>query len=202
MPLKLMSIKKCLFPIPACFDIAFGHEKLSRILDVRSISIINYGKDGAFYAESFRNYYTEILEEPWRFTVITNVNEHLNQLFGGESCLLILNNFHNVNLYEFQAPLIVRTPLPLLLSGDDSYAVLTGVSSQELVNLTFLELEILKCPISKFWTVPGNMAGDICIRLNTPEFMTNIGTISCVLHVGLYPPVYMLGSYARFYPRR
>lgn len=81
--------------------------------------------------------------------IIANLIEKLLELSPGKSCLTILSNFQNVNLYNKELPMIERRhELILVRPGIDLNLPL---KTPDLQNMSFPSEALVECPLSNFF---------------------------------------------------
>lgn len=141
------------------------------------------------------SYLTEIKEN--KFPVVLNMRNIFQDFLGNELWpLIVFDNFQKINLEPINYPTVLRTPVPL---------VLEEVTEEEIVSTIIMGSSTLlydnisssdntsdsSCPISKF-IVNYTDKRDSCLRINLATLALKMRPFSFTVHIGVYPPVYMV----------
>lgn len=152
--------------------------------------------------------------ERWKYPQIVN---HEQSISHSENCLVIIDNFPNMDLSPSENPKIVRFPHPVLLQHDmvrDNmhYKVETvqwGAPSSDMVNKTYSSNNLrIQCTLSpKYFCGRSGSPYDtsqVCINLNLATFLSHTKPWRCFFQISMFPPTPVLKNmqYSTFFTNK
>lgn len=133
------------------------------------------------------------------YPVLTNINTYMAQLSGDMNCFTVVENYENVNMHPPQFLVILRFTGPYVIREISAgvlvtYRVIFGPSTNPWKNQT--NYDNFSCaPL-----LATNLGLDYCV-VNFTKFSLHSKPSTCVIHLGIFPPLYM-NPFEKFsYPR-
>lgn len=146
-----------------------------------------------------------------KYPPLVNLNEYLSQISSEGKCLTVLDNFQRINVPQLNTPLILRRPVPSILWAEQQSRVLIypilAADTLELRNVSSFLSRELYCPLSKFLSDINLTRGfeykDVCVRIKMNEYVLQVKSFPCQVHIGIFPPLYAYSprNINFFYPR-
>lgn len=157
-----------------------------------------YSKDMIEWIHSQQNHVRKLEIANLQYPAIRNLDTYINQLIKSTNCLIVIDNFQNVNIQLEKTPVILRSQVPLVLlyyqnSGNIHRELISGINSPVLHNVSFIfpDNKPLLCPFSVFFT--GLLKyEEICSTINLTEFSRQSKPTSCQVHLGVFPSRYSM----------
>lgn len=139
--------------------------------------------------------YLQEISQKWSYPVVSNLNHYLKHMSIQAHPIIIIDNFHGINLEELIIPSIIRNPVPvvhrlLYWRGVQSTTKL-GIDSAHLSNVTFLD-GYFTCPLSKYLVGLGEHGNqDPCLEMDLNEFVLTSKVFSYTIYLVIFPPDYI-----------
>lgn len=128
--------------------------------------------------------------------------DHYISILNQEKCLVVLDNFANINLPQTSRPVIIRHPKLFVIEKEISteryylYHVIWSSTLSQFYNQTIKSNFQLKCSLSKFLTGTAKSQliwriKDTCLRLNFDSFLAHVKPWTCQLQFIVLPPSFL-----------
>lgn len=140
-----------------------------------------------------------------KYSVLSNLNYYLKEIFSIKNCIILIDNFRSVNIPKWHVPIILRTPVPIIIvthsKETTNYMVSNGINTVPFkkVSLADVYSKNLFCSSRNlFVKFEGHL--EVCLRINLTEFARKARSINCQVHLGIFPPSYVVSSDIMKYP--
>lgn len=168
-----------------------------KYLEPESLHLLSTFGPSRYYQEA-RKLQKEVLTEVswnWKYPLLENLNSLLHGLTGSLNCLVLVDNFQQINFNPFEIPVVIRRPAPVLQTSgpfDDMPFVILGVDIPQLRNISLVYYFYrINCQLSKF-LVGFEHLTHACMRINAAQFIPQVKSFSCQVHVGIFPSRYIV----------
>lgn len=145
------------------------------------------------------------------YPTVRNLNAYINPL-GMQSCLVVINNFQNIDILRFDYPVVLKYPklaaVVTRVGNEKQYFLIWIPKQMQPGNRTLFTNDINSlCRMSKFLIRNGDKPTtrilDVCLRLDIIRFATSSKPWNCQAQLGLFPvlELFSLKGGLPYYPR-
>lgn len=126
----------------------------------------------------------------WKYPIVENLDRLISP-YGYKQCLVTVDNFRLVDLYEISFPIILRSLAQLSLKqpGKTRGIIVFGPKNLAPRNISNMNGSF-DCPISNYLLgLSGDQLSfkDICYRLEMPKYWSHTKPWNCFVQIALYP---------------
>lgn len=130
----------------------------------------------------------------WEYPIISNLDQYLLPI-SGETCLIVLDNFVNIDIPQTSKPAIVRWTNILTVGEHAELSKKFQLSDSNTQN--FSPTNIPRCTTSPYFQCDDTFTCNFCLELNRKQFTIKTKPWKCQMHFTIYPPLHDFSNLRR-----